>query len=269
VNGPRSIELWPDGAPGALGTSNDDRPTLDVYPADPSAAVPTAVVVCPGGGYSTLALDHEGAEVARWFNGFGVTAVVLHYRRSPYRHPVPKHDVDRALRWTRHHADRLGVSDRRIGVLGFSAGGHLAATAATLWDEGDASAPDPIDRVSSRPDFALLCYPVITFGPHAHGGSRSNLLGPEPDAALVEALSLETRVNERTPPVFLFHTANDGAVPAENSVLFFAACRRAGVSAELHVYRDGPHGMGLNRHPPASSWPDLAREWLRNLGLLA
>jgi acetyl esterase/lipase len=266
MNGRRSIELWPSGAP--LGASDADRPTLDIWPAEPSAAVPTAVVVCPGGGYTTLALDHEGEEVARWFNGFGVTALVLHYRCAPHRHPMPKHDVDRAIRWTRHHAGELGVDVHRIGVLGFSAGGHLAATAATLWDHGDDSALDPIERASSRPDFALLCYPVITFGPFAHGGSRSNLLGPDPDPALVEALSLETRVTDRTPPVFLFHTANDGAVPVENSLLFFTACRRAGVPAELHVYRDGPHGMGLNRHAPAASWPDLARQWLANLGLL-
>ena len=142
MNGSRSVELWPNGAPvsarsplsadelAALARSGDDRPMLDVWPAEPSSAIPTAVVVCPGGGYSMLALDHEGDEVARWFNGFGVTALVLHYRRSPYRHPVPKHDVDRAMRWTRHHATELGVNVSRIGVLGFSAGGHVAATAA-------------------------------------------------------------------------------------------------------------------------------------------
>lgn len=261
--------LWPDGAPGAKGKTGADNPAVFVYRPPKDTANGCAVVICPGGGYAGLAMDHEGHEVARWFNSFGVTALVLRYRHAPnYGHPIPMTDAARAVRYVRANASSLGVDAGRIGIMGFSAGGHLAATIATRHDGGNPSASDPVDRVSSRPDFAILCYPVITMtDPHTHAGSRTNLLGPNPGKGLIEALSAEKNVTKQTPPVFLFHTADDSAVPVENSLTFFAACRKAGVPVEMHIYRSGPHGVGMNRHPPVATWPSLAREWMENLGL--
>jgi acetyl esterase/lipase len=179
-------------------------------------------------------------------------------------------DATRAMRLVRAHAPAWGVDPGRVGVWGFSAGGHLASTLATHWDRGDAGADEPVERHGSRPDFAILCYPVITlYPPHTHGGSRVNLLGEEPNAALVEDLSTEGRVTADTPPTFLFHTDTDAGVPAENSVLFYSALRAAGVPAELHIYADGPHGVGLAaQHPVLGSWPARLEDWLRGRGII-
>jgi len=268
---PQTILLWPGGAPGAVGDEDADRPTLTVYLPPADRAVPTGVVVCPGGGYVKLAMDHEGRQVAEWLNSLGVAAFVLKYRLGPrYRHPAPLQDAKRALRLVRSRASEFRIAPDRIGVWGFSAGGHLASTLATHFDAGDPAAADPVERVSCRPDFAILAYPVISFvTAHAHKGSRRNLLGDNPDPALVENLSNEKQVTARTPPTFLFHTNEDAGVPAENSVLFYLALRRAGVPAELHIYERGRHGVGLAPNDPVlSSWPQRLADWLRVRGLL-
>ncbi len=264
--------LWPDGAPGALGTEPVDRPKLTVYRAPPDSATGAAVVVCPGGGYSRLAADHEGKQVAEWLNSLGVAAFVLQYRLGPrYRHPAPLQDAQRAIRLVRARAGEWGVDTGRVGILGFSAGGHLASTAATHFDDGRPDAADEVERQGSRPDFAILAYPVISLeDPPAHASSRRNLLGEPADPALVELLSNERQVTARTPPSFLFHTADDAAVPAKNSVLFFEALQKAGVAAELHVFGHGRHGVGLAPTDPVlSSWPRLCARWMEGLGLLA
>ncbi|MGC8793894.1 MAG: alpha/beta hydrolase [Bryobacteraceae bacterium] len=269
---PETILLWPAGAPGAVGNEDADKPTLTVYLPAAERAVPTAVVVCPGGGYATLAMDHEGRQVAQWLNALGVAAFVLKYRHGPrYRHPAPLQDAQRALRLVRVRANEFHVAPDRIGIWGFSAGGHLASTVATHFDEGDSGAADPVERASCRPDFAILAYPVISFTTeYVHKGSRRNLLGDNPDPALVENLSNEKRVTPRTPPTFLFHTNEDKGVPAENSVLFYLALRKAGVPAELHIYERGRHGVGLAPGDPVlSSWPQRLADWLRLRGLLA
>jgi acetyl esterase/lipase len=272
VKNPTTTVLWPDGAPGALGSGDEDTPTLTIYqPAGPQNTG-TAIVVCPGGGYTHLAMDHEGHQVARLLTTRGITGVILKYRLGPrYHHPAMQQDVLQAIRWVRFHAADLQVRPDRIGVMGFSAGGHLASTAATLFDEGNPSAARPIDRVSSRPDFAILAYPVIVMGDDqvTHRGSQTNLLGPSPAASLVTQLSTDKQVTARTPPTFLFHTNADTGVPAENSVRFYLALRKAGVPAELHIYEKGDHGVGLAPADAAlRTWTDRMFDWLQGRGLL-
>ena len=265
---PETVPLWPDGAPGALGTEDGDRPTLTIYRArQPSGA---SVIVAPGGGYGALASNHEGRQVANLLNAAGVTAFVLKYRLGPhYRHPIELGDAQRAIRLVRARAQEFGLASDRIGMMGFSAGGHLTATAGTHFDAGKADASDPIDRVSCRPDFLILAYPVISFDPAiAHGGSVRNLLGENPDPTLIEDLSNDLRVTPQTPPTFLFHTNADTGVVAENSVRFYLALRRSKVPAELHIFENGPHGVGLALGDPAlSEWPVLLTNWLRGRGL--
>lgn len=258
--------LWPGGAPGALGTEDADRPTLTTYAPAADKAVGTGVVVCPGGGYRNLAMDHEGRQIADWLNARGVAAFVLKYRLGPrYHHPVELQDAQRALRTVRFRAKDLGIAPDRIGIWGFSAGGHLASSAGTHFDNGNAEAADPIERMSCRPDFMILAYPVISFTtPYTHQGSLKNLLGDNPDPKLVEYLSSETQVTAETPPAFLFHTNADKGVPAENSVLFYLALRKAGVPAEIHIYERGPHGVGLAQSDPVlRSWPDRLSDWMK------
>jgi len=263
--------LWPDGAPGALGTAPEDRPKITLYRAPVAAASGAGIVVCPGGGYGTLASDHEGKQVAEWLNSLGVSAFVLQYRVGPrYRHPVPLQDAQRAIRLARARAKDFGVDPGRLGILGFSAGGHLAATTGTHFDAGRPDAPDPIDRMGSRPDFMVLAYPVMSMSAaYAHRGSVRNLLGDTPDPALAEDLSNERRVTAQTPPAFLFHTADDPGVPVENSLAFAQALHEAGVPVELHVFPKGRHGVGLAPDDPVlSQWPGLCATWLRAMGLL-
>jgi acetyl esterase/lipase len=266
-----SALLWPDGAPGAVGNEDADRPSLWIYPAERDKANGAGVVICPGGGYGILAVDHEGTQVARFLNRLGVTAFVLKYRLAPrYHHPAPMQDVQRALQYVRSHADEFKIVPHRIGVMGFSAGGHLASTAATHVLDAQPDSDDPIERVSSRPDFAVLAYPVITmtqdFG---HAGSKRNLLGENPSDELSKLMSNELQVTNRTPPTFLFHTGDDTGVPVENSIAFYAACRRNKVPAELHVYQLGPHGVGLAPGDAAlNTWKDRLADWLRNSGFL-
>ena len=267
---PSTELLWPQGAPGALGDDEKDKPSLTSYLANPAKAVGTAVIVCPGGGYSGLAMDHEGKQIAEWLNNLGISAFVLKYRLGPrYHHPIELQDAQRAIRMVRARAADLHVEPNRIGVWGFSAGGHLASTTGTHFDSGDANAKDAVDRMSSRPDFMVLSYPVISFTDFVHTGSRRNLLGDNPDPKLVELLSNEKQVTAQTPPTFLFHTDGDTAVPAENSVLFYLALRKAKVPAEMHIYEQGKHGVGLAPlDPTLSSWSGRLAEWFRVRGLL-
>lgn len=267
-----TILLWPNGAPGAVGSEDVDKPALWIYPADEKVANGTAVVICPGGGYGILAVDHEGTQIARWYNHIGVTAFVLKYRLAPrYKHPVPMQDVQRGIQYVRANAEKYHVSPTRIGVAGFSAGGHLASTAATHFAEANPNAADPLDRVTSRPDFAVLGYPVISMTqPFGHAGSKRNLLGDNPSEDLSKLMSIELQVSPQTPPTFLFHTGEDTGVPVENSLAFYSACRAHKVPAEMHIYQFGPHGVGLAPGDAAlNTWKDHVHDWLRNSGLLA
>lgn len=262
--------LWPAGAPGAVGQEDADKPTLTVWKAPADKWNGAAVVICPGGGYGFLAVDHEGKQVAEFLNSHGVTAIMLKYRIAPrYHHPAPMQDVQRAIRTVRAKAGEWKIDPKRVGVMGFSAGGHLASTAATHFDNGSDQG-DAIDKQSCRPDFAILCYPVITFtDPFTHAGSRKNLLGDSPGPELVKFYSNETQITDRTPPTFLFHTTEDTAVPPENSILFYSALRKSKVPAELHIYEKGAHGVGLaSKDPVLSTWSGRLADWLKGRGYL-
>ena len=263
--------LWPPGAPGTLGDTEKDKPSITVYLPPLEKATGAAVVICPGGGYGFLAVDHEGRQPAEFLNSLGIAAFVHRYRIAPrYHHPAPLQDAQRAIRVVRAGAREWHIDPKRIGIWGFSAGGHLASTAATHFDSGKSDSDDPLERIGCRPDFVILSYPVITMQPpHTHMGSRKNLLGPEPAAALVEEYSNEKRVRADTPPTFLFHTTEDSAVPPENSILFYQALRKAGVPAELHIYERGKHGVGLAPTDSVlSTWTGRLSDWLRQRGLL-
>ncbi len=265
-----NMDLWTDQFPYALGTEHEERPTITCYllPDEAGREAAPAVIVFPGGGYTHRA-DHEGEPIARWLNTLGIHAFVLNYRVAPYRHPAPLTDAQRAIRTVRARAAEWHIDPRRIGILGFSAGGHLASTAGTHFDHGQPEAEDPIERMSSRPDFMILCYPVITMGDYTHEGSRENLLGPDADPELVESLSNERQVTPETPPTFIWHTSDDGAVPVENALLFAGALSRAKVSFELHSFMSGRHGLGLAEdHPEAYVWTELCERWMRKLGVL-
>ena len=270
---PAKVRLWPEGAPGAKGQEDKDQPFVYVWPAAKEKTNGAAFVVCPGGGYGGLAADHEGTQVAKWFNGLGVSAFVLHYRLGPngYHYPIQLMDVQRAIRHVRANAKEYGIDPNRIGIVGFSAGGHLTSMAATLFDEKPAGMTnDAVDQVSARPDVAAPTYPVISMiESYRHDGSRKNLLGPNNTDELAAQVSTERRVTPQTPPIFLFQTDEDTAVPAENAVAFYLACRKNKVPAELHSYRPGPHGVGLFLSDPVlGTWSGHLRDWLRNQGFL-
>ncbi len=262
--------LWSEGHPTLTETYQGFRPTLTLYRPSPEKSTSSIIVVCPGGGYGDHA-DHEGKPVAEWLNGLGITAVVLKYRLAPHsQHPAMLDDAGRAIRTVRANAEAWKVDPKRVGVLGFSAGGHLASTIATHFDGGRPEAPDPIDRFSSRPDRAILVYPVISLvAPYTHGGSKRNLLGPDPAPGLAESLSGELQVTPETPPTFLAHTTKDLAVPPENSLYFALALRKAKVPVELHLFEEGQHGLGLGQPGFAfSEWPQLCARWLDGQGFL-
>ncbi len=274
---PQAELLWPKGAPGAKGSDDADRPTLTAFLPPADKANGCAAVICPGGGYGVVVDTYEGRDVARWLNGQGVAAFVLRYRHAPrYRHPAPLQDAQRALRTVRARAAEWKVDPKRVGILVFSAGGHLASTAATHFDAGKPDADDPVERAGCRPDFAVLAYPVITLKPpFYHKGSRDNLLGPEPSEALVNSLCNDEQVTDKTPPTFLFHTAEDAVVPSENSVLFYLALRKRKVPAELHIYEHGRHGVGLANgvggtpnDPVLTTWKERLIDWMKGRGLL-
>jgi acetyl esterase/lipase len=267
---PQTIRLWPGDAPGAQGSDDKDIPTLTMYAANGKSSG-VGVIVCPGGSYTGLAMNHEGRQVANFLNSVGITAFVLKYRLGPkYHHPVEIGDAQRAIRIVRSRAAEFHVDADKVGVLGFSAGGHLASSVGTHFDSGKSDAADPIDKVGSRPDFLVLGYPVISFTtPYTHKGSLKNLLGDNPDPELVKSLSSELQVTAQTPPTFLFSTSGDTAVPSENSVMFYLALHKAGVPAELHIFEKGPHGVGLGGMDAAlEEWPRLLVIWFRTRGLL-
>jgi len=264
------LPLWPSGAPGALGTAEHDVPTLTAYLPTPEKATGAAFVICPGGGYGMLA-PHEGAGYAEWLAENGIAGLVLKYRLGSkgYRHPIMLQDAARAVRLARAKAGEWKIDPKRVGIMGSSAGGHLASTLLTHFDAGKADDADPIERESSRPDLGILCYPVISMGAHTHGGSKTNLLGKEPAADLVELLSNEKQVTPQTPPCFIWHTWEDTAVKVENALEFAAALRKAGVPFDLHVYQKGAHGLGLGggrqggEHHP---WAANCLFWLKQQG---
>ena len=264
-----SFPLWPDGAPGALGTNATDIPTLTMFLPAPDKATGAAIVICPGGGYGHLA-DHEGSHYARWLNEQGIAGFVLKYRLGSkgYRHPAMMNDAARAIRIVRARATEMKLDTQRVGIMGSSAGGHLASTLLTHWDAGDTNSADAIERQSSRPDAVILCYPVVTLtDPFTHKGSRANLLGTNPPPDLVNELSAELQVNKSSPPCFIWSTEEDKTVPVENSLQLAAALRRAGVRFDLHIYERGPHGIGLGNksfdtekfHP----WTKACEFWLK------
>ncbi len=262
----QTLPLWSGAAPGALGTEDSDVPRMTVYLPRSTAPGMTAVIVMPGGGYRDLAMNHEGRQVANYLNSLGIAAFVLQYRLGPrYHHPVELNDAQRAIRIVRSHAVEWHVAQDRIGVMGFSAGGHLAATASNRFDTGHPGAADVVDRANSRPDFAILGYPVISMTEAwAHQGSKTHLLGDSAPPDLAKSLSMELAVTAQTPPTFIFHTNADTAVPAENSVHYYLALRKAGVAAEMHIFESGPHGVGLAMDDPAlNEWPKLLINWLR------
>ncbi|MFZ4763899.1 MAG: alpha/beta hydrolase [Roseimicrobium sp.] len=269
---PETIPLWPNGAPEAKGTRPEDTPRVDVYlPAEKPCGA--GVVILPGGGYGGLAADHEGRQIAQFYNSLGVTAFVCFYRLGSqgYHHPIEVNDAKRAVRWVRAHAEKYQLDVKRIGLTGFSAGGHLASTVGTLFDDGDPNATDPVDKLSSRPDFLVLGYPVISMtDSFMHRGSRNNLLGPEKDnEELARQLTNYRNVSPHTPPTFIFQTDEDATVPAENAVQFYLALRKHKVPAEMHIYQRGPHGVGLSLGDPVlATWSQHLRDWLRNNGWL-
>ncbi|MEM7015520.1 MAG: alpha/beta hydrolase, partial [Verrucomicrobiota bacterium] len=266
--------LWPDGAPGAKGDAEHDQPAMYVYKPILSKTNGCGVIVFPGGGYGGLAADHEGHQIGRFFNEFGVTAFVVHYRLGSkgYHHPTQLNDAKRAIRIVRHDAEKYRLDPDRIGTMGFSAGGHLCSMTGTIFDHGQPDAEDPIDRPSSRPNFIIPCYPVISMSTeYSHGGSRRNLLGGDfaPDSDEAKAVSTELLVKPDTPPAFIFQTDADKPVPAENCVLFYLALRKQGIPAEMHIYQNGPHGVGLMQGDPIlGTWGGHLRDWMRSNSFL-
>lgn len=260
----KTLNVYPGAAPGALGHADADRPTIDVYL---PATNPThsAVLVIPGGSYGKVVADREGAAPAAWLNERGVAAFVLHYRVAPYRYPAPIADAQRAMRLLRGRAGDFGFLPDHLGAWGFSAGGHIASVLATLFDNGIPASSDPVERAGDRPDFVILAYPVISMKPGtSHAGSRQNLLGAMPEPALVALLSAEDHVTPTSPPAFVFATDDDDVVPSENSMLYVAACQRARVPVEFHMFEHGHHGVDLAEHlPPLHLWTLLLESWMQ------
>lgn len=244
---------------------NENAPSIELFLLEGDNPKPV-MIIAAGGGYGRRA-PHEAYPVAQWLNEIGISAIVLNYQVAPFKHPVPLEDIKRAIRLTRYHASEWKVDPNRLGILGFSAGGHLASTAGIHFDFGKETTDDPIERFSSRPDLMVLCYPVITMGKHTHEGSKHNLLGENPNEELVSLLSNETQITENTPPAFIWHTADDASVDVENSLLFAAGLSRNKIPFDLHVFQSGRHGLGLAlEHPEAKVWPSLCEVWLRSRG---
>jgi acetyl esterase/lipase len=265
---PQVLPLWPDGPPLGENAKADD-PEMTVYlPANPNGA---AVVIYPGGGYWGLAMDHEGHQVAQWLNSFGVAGIIVSYRRGPgAEHPVPLMDAQHAIRTVRYKAKEWNIDPNRVGTLGFSAGGHLTSCTGVFFDLGDKNSDDPIKQQSCRPDFMVLVYPVISMTKdYMHKGSRKNLTGVDGDSELAKKMSTDLQVTKDTPPTFLILSDEDTAVPAENSVYFYLALRKAGVPAEMHIFEKGAHGFGLAQLDYIkSSWMGLCQRWMMQRGIL-
>lgn len=278
---PAVLPLWPEGVPGLKADAGPEKeeagrftnihhPSLLVFAPPAERRTGAAVIYAPGGGYVRVALGAQGGELTRWLNSLGVTVFALKYRHADYGHPAPLQDGLRAVRLIRSRAAEFGIRPDAIGMLGGSAGGHLAASCATLFDAPEGRTGAALDAVSGRPDFVVLVFPVITMeDPYAHAPSRRALLGAEPSAELRRRLSVEQQVTRATPPAFIIHTSEDRTVVAENSLLFYQALRRAQVPTELHLYPLGPHGAGLAPTlGPTSEWPRLCESWLRFNGWL-
>jgi acetyl esterase/lipase len=271
-----TVPLWDGPAPHSNGSADIDIPALYVYLPEDAPAPTPALLVSPGGGYQGLAIDHEGHAIARWFNEKGVAAFVLRYRlpANGYRHPVPLLDIQRAMRLIRSLAAEWKLNPAKLGAMGFSAGGHLTSTLDTHYDAGNPQAKDPVDRQGCRPDYAVLVYPVITLQEaFTHEGSKNNLLGPNPDPALVKNLSNETQVTPQTPPTLLVHAADDDGVPIAHSEIMFAALQKAGIPSALHEYAVGGHGFGhgpneYNNREPAG-WLDKVYDWIKAQGFVS
>lgn len=265
---PRFVPLWTGDAPGQQGKATGDIPAVMLFKPEAGHENGAAIVICPGGGYGGLA-PHEGINVGEWCAKNGILGVVLRYRLGPtYHHPIELGDAQRAVRYTRAHAAEWKLDPAKIGILGFSAGGHLASSASTHYTDGDAKSEDIIERVSSRPDFSVLIYPVIKMGPGGHGGSTNNLLGKNPDPKLLEFLSSEKQVNEKTPPAFLVHGIDDKGVPISNSDDYAAAMKKAGVEVELMRLEHGPHGFGLGNPQVKEDWPARCIDWLKKIKIV-
>jgi acetyl esterase/lipase len=266
---PHAVYLWPNGAPGAFGDAEVDKPRMYAFLPE-KRSTSAAILVIPGGGYANVAIGHEGFQIAQWLNAQGMPAFVLDYRVAPYHYPVEIDDGRRAMRLLRAHAAEYGIDPNRLGVWGFSAGGHLASSLGTHCSVGEATATDPADRLDCRPSFMVLSYPVISMkGPEAHTGSRKNLLGPDFDPKLEEEYSNQLAVTAQTPPAFLFATTKDPTVPVENSLDFYRALERVGVPAEIHIYDYANHGCGLcGSIMPLATWPGLLRNWMLQHALL-
>ena len=262
------IKLWEENTPYFKAEYGQEEPSLTPFPAK-SGERNAAVIVCPGGGYQTRA-EHEGGGIAEWLSGIGISAFVLNYRVKPYTYPAILGDVLRAVRLVRHNADKLDIDHFKIGVLGSSAGGHLSCSAAIHFDDGDKNSSDPIERESSRPDAAVLCYPVISFEKEfSHMGSRNNFLGDEQNEGLIHKFSCENSVRENTPPMFLWHTAEDASVPVENSLIFAAALRQKKIPFEMHIYPHGRHGLGLAEDVErVGEWTLSCCEWFKSIGFI-
>ena len=269
----KEMPLWPNGAPGALGKKMRDIPTITPFPSAAKNNSGSAIVICPGGGYGGLA-SHEGSTYAQFLQQHGINAFVLKYRlgSAGYRHPIMLGDAARAIRTVRTNAKKWKIDPEKIGIMGSSAGGHLASTMITHFDKGNPNASDPVDRASSRPNVGILCYPVITMGEFTHQGSKRNLLGKNPSKELTDLLSSEKQVRKDTPPTFVWHTAEDRPVPVENSMLFASALRKAAVPFALHIYQKGRHGIGLADKPPFKNvhpWANDLVFWLKEQGFIA
>jgi acetyl esterase/lipase len=267
----QTVVLWPNGAPGAIGSEDADVPKLYVYPAA-STGVHPSVIVLPGGGYTKLVMEKEGATEAQWLNAHGVTAFVLEYRLGPrYSFPAPILDGARAMRYVRSHASDLDIAPDAIGVWGFSAGGHLAGYLAAINDGGDPGAADPIDRVSDRPDFAILSYARLTMDNSIpRSGNMDGLLGPDPTPAMLDAISVVQHVTKNTSPCFIYSTTGDQTVNSMNATSFYDALKRAEVPVELHIFERGPHGTGMAQGLAGLSelaiYPTLLANWMEMHG---
>lgn len=253
------LDIWNGEILGFDEKIGQNRPNLTPYLLGSNQAEP-AIIVCPGGGYTHKA-QHEGAPIAEWLNTIGINAFVLDYRVEPYKHPYPMFDIQRAIRYVRYNCKEFNIDPNRVGVLGFSAGGHLAGMSSVHFDFGKQDG-DEIDKISCRPDMSVLCYPVITSGEYSHKSSFIKLLGENPSQELLDFVSVEKQVKENTPPMFLWHTAEDASVPMENSLLMAKALKEKGIEFEMHIFPNGRHGLGLRDEVPyVTRWAKLCKEW--------
>ena len=265
---PLRLSIWPGDAPLGDGKTEKVEVPITVHLPEAGLATGAAMVVCPGGGYGGRVVEGEGHGIARWLKAHGIAGVVLEYRLPGGNYYRPMLDAQRALRVVRSHAAEWKLDPRRIGIIGFSAGGHLASTVGTHFDAGDAQSADPVERLSCRPDFMVLVYPVITMGEKTHGGSRNNLLGPSPSAKLMEFLSNEKQVTDRTPPAFLTHARTDAVVPVAHSRMFYEALKAHGIPAEFQEFPKGDHGYNGYKGEEWDAWQKRSLEWLGERGLL-